>query len=557
MYNYYNYPINFINQVNRGNIPPLGATENKLILSQLEKCICNIEKLDGIKGTGFLCKIPYPDQFKLLPVLITNNHILNRDDIEVNKTIKIIIDNKVKYIKLGERKAYSNAKENIDITIIEIIPNLDGLLYFLDVDEMIFDINYKQIFQNKLVYLLQYSRGKPSHSEGIITNIYNGYIEHTCSNNDYESSGAPILNLSTFKVIGVLKNKNQYISNIGIFMKYIIDEFNKTLLFGNHYTYKEKKNNNIQNNVNNNDQLNINNNLPGNQNQFNNNNNQNNNNSIIPNNTTNNNEITNDNNLKDYYRKCNGNIVNNYSYYEYNNKNNKDYINFKIIENISGDPNKILFCLFNGHGGAEVSKYLQENIALEMKNILPLKEVSKDFTKLFILLDEKIKLLNVPNVGATGTIAYIESFNGKRILHCSNVGNNKCILVNKRGLWRITNEHNINDPKEHKRIILKGGILNVGKMFGKLKSSRTFGDWSIKQYGGLICEPHISVTDLKEDDLYLIIASEKVWHFIKDEELLKLSEVYKNSSEICKKIVHLVLKKGCKYNIGSIVVNLQ
>ena len=47
-------------------------------------------------------------------------------------------------------------------------------------------------------------------------------------------------------------------------------------------------------------------------------------------------------------------------------------------------------------------------------------------------------------------------------------------------------------------------------MFGKLKSSRTFGDWSIKKYGGVICKPHISVTDIKDDDLYLIIASEKV-----------------------------------------------
>ena len=431
MYNNNYYPIN---QTNRYNIPPLGINENKKILTQLEKCVCKIEKLDGIKATGFLCKIPYPDQFRLLPVLITNNHILKKDDIDVNKTIKIIFENDriVKYIKLGARISYTNAKDHIDITIIEIKPNLDGLHYFLDIDESIFDNNYKQIYKNKFIYLLQYSKGKPSHSEGIIKNINNGYIEHTCSN-DLESSGAPILNLSNFKVIGVHKYKNQNNYNLGLFMKYILHEFNKTLQIGynpNNHNYKEKKTNNIPHYVNNNAQLNINNNLPIKNNQFYNNN--------IQNNMKNNNEITNDNNLKEYYRKCNGNIVNNYSYYEYKNIHNKDYINCKIIENECGDPNKILFCLFNGHGGGEVSKYLQENISLEMRNILPLKDVSKDFTKLFTSLDEKIKLLNLPNMGATGTIAYIESFNGKRILHCSNVGNNRCILINKRGLWRIT-----------------------------------------------------------------------------------------------------------------------
>ena len=416
-----------------------------------------------------------------------------------------------------------------------------------------------QIYQDKLIYLLHYSKGKPSHSGGIIKNIDNGYIVHTCSN-DLESSGAPILNISNFKVIGVHKNKDQNNYNQGIFMKYIIEEFNKNPHVGhnsNDYNYKEKKTNNIQNYANYNIQLNSNNNVPIKPNQFYYNNNQINNNYIIQNNIRNNNEITNDNDLKEYYRKCNGNIVNNYSFYKYKNLDNKDFLNFKIIENVCGDPNKILFCLFNGHGGADVSKYLQENIALEMKNILPLKDVSKDFTKLFTSLDEKIKLLNVPNIGATSTIVYIESFNGKRILHCSNIGNNKCIIINKRGLWRISNDHNINDPKERKRIILKGGILNISKMFGKLKSSRTFGDWSIKQYGGVICEPHISVTDLKEDDLYLIIGSEKVWQYIKDEEWLKLSELNKNSLDICRNIVFSALKKCCNYYIGSIVVNLQ
>ena len=32
-------------------------------------------------GTGFICRIPYPNELHKLPVLITCNHILEEDDI--------------------------------------------------------------------------------------------------------------------------------------------------------------------------------------------------------------------------------------------------------------------------------------------------------------------------------------------------------------------------------------------------------------------------------------------------------------------------------------------
>ena len=44
---------------------------------------------------------------------------------------------------------------------------------------------------------------------------------------------------------------------------------------------------------------------------------------------------------------------------------------FKAIENFNNDPNKILFGLFDGHGGGQVSKFLQENFATYMKQMTP------------------------------------------------------------------------------------------------------------------------------------------------------------------------------------------
>ena len=167
-----------------GGLPPLTTTQNKMILSQLEKTVCKIHKSDGTKASGFLCRIPFPDKNRLLPVLITNNHILNKDDIQLNKSIKITLgDNEIeKFIKLDKsRIVYTSSDVNIDVTIIEIKPKTDSFKDFLEIDENIFATNYEDFYRKKPIYILQYPKGKESsHSEGVINNINNKNIEHTC-----------------------------------------------------------------------------------------------------------------------------------------------------------------------------------------------------------------------------------------------------------------------------------------------------------------------------------------------------------------------------------------
>ena len=593
-----------------GGLPPLTSTQNKMILSQLEKTICKIQKLNGIIATGFLCRIPFPNNSRLLPVLITNNHVLNKEDIQLYKTVRVTIgDDKIeKYIKLDEsRMVYTSSDLNIDVTIIEIKPKIDGFKHFLDVDENIFTTNYIEVYQRKPVYILQYPKGKESsHSEGIISNINNKNIEHTCSV-DICSSGAPILKLSTFKVIGVHKRMTGSNFNEGTLIKFIINYFydkfqnERPQNYYNQINYPYHNNNNYYNNqeakkgftgnnmqyVNNPNTYNypqnklnhsfngnlkypqpINNYYPpkNNYNPPNNYYNPPNNNYNPPNNNynpqknnyypSNNLEIIKDNNSKEYNINSYGGIVKSYAFCEYQVIKNKNNINYKTIENFNGDKNKILFSIFNGHGGNHVSKYLQENIGNYMKKILPFRDISMDFTNLFRALDEKIKELNIPDSGSTGTVVYIENNYGKKRLFCANVGNNRCLLINRKGVLKLTNDHNINDPEEHKRIIRKGGILNMNQLFGKYTSSRSFGHWSIKKYGGIISDPHITIIDLNDDDFYLIIGSEKVWKYLRDEECLKFVE-NKIPLEISRKICIELQNRGCSFNVGALVISLK
>ena len=135
---------NIINQGYMHNIPPTTSDQTKIILLQLENNICKILIKNGV-GTGFFCKIPHPDEFKLLPVLITNNHILNEEDLEINKNIKIAINNEVKIIVINDSRLVYTSKE-FDVTIIEIKPE-DKIKKFLEIDENVFDNDYLKIYK--------------------------------------------------------------------------------------------------------------------------------------------------------------------------------------------------------------------------------------------------------------------------------------------------------------------------------------------------------------------------------------------------------------------------
>ena len=267
-------------------------------------------------------------------------------------------------------------------------------------------------------------------------------------------------------------------------------------------------------------------------------------------------EIICDSRTKEFYRKCNSGLVKNYGYYQ--DHGERDYMEDegKSIENFNEDPNQILFCLFDGHGGGQVSEFLKNNFAEYMKKMLPFYNYAGDFRNLFKLLDEKLKPLNLPKTGSTANIAYIERKNGKRYLYCANVGDTRSILVKRdRTTKRLTYDDRVSDPKERERIIRQGGVIFDERIYGQLMLSRCFGDWGIKKYG-VIVSPHVAKIELSSDDLFLIIATDGVWDVLSDEEIINLTSSNSNSLEISKNIIVEALRRNSDDNISCFVVSL-
>ena len=109
---------------------------SKKIIKQMERNICKITVGEN-QGTGFFCKIPFPDLNNMLSVFITNNHIINKELLyKDNLIIEINIEeeNNIRKLNLNNRMKYTN--EEYDITIIEI-KEKDGINNYLELDDNI------------------------------------------------------------------------------------------------------------------------------------------------------------------------------------------------------------------------------------------------------------------------------------------------------------------------------------------------------------------------------------------------------------------------------------
>jgi len=257
---------------------PINKNE-MLELLKKEDAMCKIKsqkikngQLENIFGTGFFLKI----NIKNIPFekcLITNNHILDENDIKKNEEIKLEYLNKKKIIEITkDRKVFTN--KELDYTCIEIYEK-DNIKEYFKIDNQIIK-NSIEIYKDRDIFILQYPKGNEiSFSNGIILGIKDNNIIHNCSTYN-GSSGSPIIsrysdnsiiglhygsdnniNLST-NIISIINDIKNYINNNNYFNinnsdKYKINDYKLKKNNYNNIIKNNIKNNNYKyNNLNNN-----------------------------------------------------------------------------------------------------------------------------------------------------------------------------------------------------------------------------------------------------------------------------------------------------------------
>ena len=218
-----------INEVIINNTP---IKQIDLNIRKVCQSICKIFLEDRI-GTGFLIKI-YKNGRPLF-CLMTNQHIIPKEMVELNKVVDISYDCEEKWIqiKLDKMERFIECDEFLDVSIIEIIPSDKIKEKFFLFPNMNHNINYA----NKEIYIIQYPEGeKLSYSTGKIKYVIGNELAYDASTKK-GSSGSPIFLLNTKEVIGIHKQGcSDKIENYGILIHSVIESLqNRQDTFSNYY----------------------------------------------------------------------------------------------------------------------------------------------------------------------------------------------------------------------------------------------------------------------------------------------------------------------------------
>ena len=216
----------------KGAIESITIKQTEKILNQMNKSVCKIFGKEK-NGTGFFCQLDINNE--KIPVLITNYHIIDDKFIESSNKIKYkkVNDKISKIINLNKnKKVYSSSNEEYDIMIIKLDKGdeIEDIQYLEIDDSLLFDKSERE-YENRSLYILHFPLGdeiKVSYGRG--STKENDYdIIHKCETNK-GSSGSPIFNLSTNKIIGIHKSyvsKSGECFNLGTFLKYPLKEIKK------------------------------------------------------------------------------------------------------------------------------------------------------------------------------------------------------------------------------------------------------------------------------------------------------------------------------------------
>ena len=229
MENFEGYNIKLENSDEKGMI---NGKEIIAFVNKAMEAVCEINLPKGF-GSGFFCKIPYTENNNhLLPVLVTNNHVLSRDLINSNNDIKITLNGKNKTIPLKQRKIWTD--EKMDFTCIEIKEKEDNIDTFYNLDDNILKNNLSNEYylnKNVLIFAINKENKQIGFSNGLIKRCKDNFFDYTC--NTYEGcSGGCIVNQSNNSVIGIHRggidtnNKNEV--NEGIFISNVIKYIKKS-----------------------------------------------------------------------------------------------------------------------------------------------------------------------------------------------------------------------------------------------------------------------------------------------------------------------------------------
>ncbi|CAK56176.1 unnamed protein product (macronuclear) [Paramecium tetraurelia] len=212
--------------------------------------------------------------------------------------------------------------------------------------------------------------------------------------------------------------------------------------------------------------------------------------------------------------------------------------------------NMSLFGVCDGHGqeGHKCSQFIRDNLPKNISSQLSQNPSS--------IIDSISKSFNRTNTQLCNAEEIITTFSGSTTvislivddtIYTANVGDSRSIIcrLQSNGVKTaisLSNDHKPDLPQERRRIEQSGGRVEPyidfdGSSLGPsrvwlktedipgLAMSRSFGD-KVAASCGVICEPEILTHKIQEGDLFMVLASDGVWEFLSNEQVIDMIYPY-------------------------------
>ena len=225
------------------------------------------------------------------------------------------------------------------------------------------------------------------------------------------------------------------------------------------------------------------------------------------------------------------------------------------------------FAIFDGHGGKEVSKFLNINMPKYFFNKsvsypIPRKYVSSVFDHLQKnLQNQKYS----KHCGSTALIVLHYKHNNEEYINVINTGDCRCILCRDNFAMPLTKDHKPNWPEERARIENLGGNIVFDGFDFRIKDlsvSRAFGDIDATPY--VTHTPDLFRYKLEKTDKFIVLGCDGLFDQASNDLIVNFillnaydmntnKRINKNVN-IAKKLAEFVIQRGSTDNVSVIII---
>ncbi|XP_034107354.1 probable protein phosphatase 2C T23F11.1 isoform X1 [Drosophila albomicans] len=189
------------------------------------------------------------------------------------------------------------------------------------------------------------------------------------------------------------------------------------------------------------------------------------------------------------------------------------------ILSLPDDPPAAFFGVYDGHGGAAVSKFAGKHLHKFITNRPEYFGSSIELAMKRAFLDFDREMLHNGSwgeqmAGSTANVVLIKD----RRLYCANAGDSRAIASVGGMMRQLSVDHKPGNESEIKRIVAGGGRVENNRVNGNLALSRALGDFMYKRNTSMkpeeqivTADPDVLCCDIGEDWEFVVLACDGIW----------------------------------------------